>query len=82
VKAQVSDLGLARCSSVPPGSGGVPPLDVDAAAGETYDGIPLVLVRPDQHIAWRSRTDPTEAEAGRTLARVTGIEPANAGASV
>jgi hypothetical protein len=54
VKVQVSDLGLARCSSVPPGSGGVPPLDVDAAAaGETYDGIPLILVRPDQHIAWR-----------------------------
>jgi hypothetical protein len=82
VKVQVSDLGLARCSSVPPGSGGVPPLDVDAAAaGETYDGIPLILVRPD-HIAWRSRTDPTEAEAGRTLARVTGTDPANAEASV
>ena len=35
-------------------------------------GVPLVLVRPDQHVAWRSRTDPTAEEAHTVLTIVTG----------
>lgn len=49
-----------------------------AGAGEVNGKPPhhapngLVLVRPDQHIAWRSRGDPSEAEARAVLDRVTG----------
>lgn len=51
-------------------------LDVDAAeVGDAWDRVPLILVRPDQHVAWRSRTDPDGPTASRVLARVTGREP-------
>ncbi len=50
-------------------------LDVDpATVGDAYDDVPLVLVRPDQHVAWRSCTDPSEREAVAVLARVTGAD--------
>jgi hypothetical protein len=36
-------------------------VDIDAeAVGDADDDVPLVLVRADQHVAWRSRTEPTE----------------------
>lgn len=37
-----------------------------------YGGYGLVLVRPDQHVVWRSRSAPTLAEAEETMARVVG----------
>ena len=50
-------------------------LDLDATAvRHEYDDVPLVLVRPDQHVAWRSCTDPSATDAGRILARVTGAD--------
>ncbi len=50
-------------------------LDIEAATvGDAYDDVPLVLVRPDQHVAWRSCTDPSESEARAVLARVTGTD--------
>jgi hypothetical protein len=50
-------------------------LDIEAATvGDAYDDVPLVLVRPDQHVAWRSCTDPTASEARAVLARVTGTD--------
>jgi hypothetical protein len=50
-------------------------LDVDATAiGHAYDDVPLVLVRPDQHVAWRSCTDPPATDAPAILARVTGAD--------
>lgn len=54
---------------------GVPldPLHVDAACvGDAWDGATLVLVRPDQHVAWRARHEPTRAEAADVVAIVTG----------
>jgi hypothetical protein len=49
------------------------PLDIldvpDAATREIY-GSDLALIRPDQHVAWRSDASP--ADAGAVLARVTG----------
>jgi 2-polyprenyl-6-methoxyphenol hydroxylase-like FAD-dependent oxidoreductase len=52
------------------------PLDVvDVAAehvGDAWQRIPLVLVRPDQHIAWRSRSAPTGPVAADVIATVTG----------
>lgn len=48
-------------------------LDVDAeSVGSAWDGIPLILVRPDHHIAWRSRIDPTPTEAAEVVGVVTG----------
>ena len=35
----------------------------DAGAADKYQNYPLVLVRPDQHIAWRSRSVPTDTRA-------------------
>jgi hypothetical protein len=40
--------------------------------GDAWDGVPLVLVRPDQHVGWRSRTTPTAEEAEHVIATVTG----------
>jgi hypothetical protein len=54
---------------------GVPLVVVDVPAedvGDAWDGVPLVLVRPDQHVCWRSRTAPTAGEAEHVLATVTG----------
>ena len=48
-------------------------LDVDAnAVGDAWDGAPLILVRPDDHVAWRSLTEPTQGDAAGVLAVVTG----------
>ena len=43
-------------------------------SGDDYDDVPLVLVRPDQHVAWRSCTDPSAIDAPTILARVTGAD--------
>ena len=43
----------------------------EAEAMRKYQGYGLVLVRPDQHIAWRSKQEPTNAAA--VLDRVTGV---------
>lgn len=52
------------------------PLDVlevpDPVAIEAYEGMGLILVRPDQHIAWRSRDEPDGEQAAQVLGRVTG----------
>lgn len=56
-------------------SAGVPlsVLDVDpVVVGDSWDGASLVLVRPDQHIAWRSTSDPDRDAATSVLATVTG----------
>ncbi|MET8731899.1 FAD-dependent monooxygenase [Streptomyces parvus] len=45
-------------------------LDVDLADGRDLYGRDLVLVRPDQHIAWRGDRPPTDPE--ELMARVTG----------
>ncbi len=54
------------------------PLDVvdldSAVVADAYDDVPLILVRPDQHIAWRSRTDPDALEATAVLTVVAGQE--------
>lgn len=48
-------------------------LDVpEAEAQHKYQGYGLVLVRPDQHIAWRSRGEPLLAEAQTVLDRISG----------
>lgn len=48
-------------------------IDIDhAAVGDTWDSIPLVLVRPDQHIAWRSNSAPVPDDAVAVIATVTG----------
>ncbi len=48
-------------------------LDVpEAEAVERYEGYGLVLVRPDQHVAWRSRSDPTVGDSEHVLDVVTG----------
>ena len=57
------------------GAIGVPLEVLDVTEPEAvvkYQGVGLVLVRPDQHIAWRSRTDPEAASATEMWARVTG----------
>ena len=57
------------------GGRGVPWLTLDLGedeAGDRYDGFGLVLVRPDQHVAWRSNGEPGDAEAAEVLDRVTG----------
>lgn len=47
--------------------------DADAdAVGSTWDDVTLLLVRPDQHVAWRARTDPTPDAATAVIGRVTG----------
>ena len=49
------------------------PLEVvsveSSVALETYDGYPLVLVRPDQHVAWRGHRSPVDAGAVIDLVR-------------
>ena len=48
-------------------------LEVDPGlVGDSWDGVALILVRPDQHIAWRAQEPPTEAEAVDLLTLVTG----------
>lgn len=48
-------------------------IDVDATVvGDTWDGASLILVRPDQHVAWRAITEPSAADAAAVIARVTG----------
>ena len=48
-------------------------LDVpEPEAERKYQGYALVLVRPDQHIVWRSKAEPNTAEAEHVLDRVTG----------
>ena len=42
---------------------------IDEAALQTL-GMPLLLVRPDGHVAWRGRTSPNDAPG--VLAKVTG----------
>ena len=44
----------------------------EAEAVENYEGFSLVLLRPDQHVAWRSSSDPTAADADYVLDVVTG----------
>src|SRR5665213_1238338 len=74
---------LLRLGPKPPDSGdlinaaknlGVPLdcLDVPDATTRDLYGADLVLVRPDQHVAWRGTTPPTDASA--VLARVIGAE--------
>ena len=47
-------------------------LDVpEAEAVKKYQGYGLVLVRPDQHVAWRSKEEPSNPDA--ILDRVTGV---------
>ncbi|MGH7779207.1 MAG: FAD-dependent monooxygenase [Candidatus Binataceae bacterium] len=43
----------------------------EAEAVEKYQGYGLVLVRPDQHVAWRSKEEPRNP--GAILDRVTGL---------
>ncbi|MGC1677700.1 MAG: SMP-30/gluconolactonase/LRE family protein, partial [Candidatus Binataceae bacterium] len=43
----------------------------EAEAVKKYEGYGLVLVRPDQHVAWRSNEEP--ADPGAILDRVTGV---------
>jgi 2-polyprenyl-6-methoxyphenol hydroxylase-like FAD-dependent oxidoreductase len=51
-------------------------LDVDSdEAGAVYD-VPLVLSRPDQHVAWRGRSIPTDSLALIDLIRGAGSEVA------
>jgi hypothetical protein len=45
-------------------------LDVPDAASRDLYGADLALIRPDQHVAWRGDTSPTDAFT--VLARVTG----------
>ena len=48
-------------------------LDLDAeVVGNTWEEVPLLLVRPDQHVAWRSRSAPDREAADHLLRRVTG----------
>ena len=43
----------------------------DPAVLEAYEGYSLVLVRPDGHVAWRSRTPPTDA--AQIISMVRGV---------
>lgn len=51
------------------------PLDIvqvnDAHAATIYEK-PLVLIRPDQHVAWRGETQPSKAELKEILNKVVG----------
>jgi 2-polyprenyl-6-methoxyphenol hydroxylase-like FAD-dependent oxidoreductase len=40
-------------------------------AGDAYDGFELLLVRPDQHVVWRSNSEPSLHDARAVLDRVT-----------
>jgi hypothetical protein len=56
-------------------------LDLDLPEAPALYGRKLVLVRPDQHIAWRGDRLPTDFDG--LLARVTGhARPATAAAAV
>ncbi len=69
------DFTLLRLGDTPPdsraleeaaGNRGVPLKVLDIAEPEvhaTYEDFPLVLIRPDQHIAWRGRDIPADALA-------------------
>jgi len=72
--AAVALIAAARARSVPFTVVDVP--EPDAVA--KYQGYGLVLVRPDQHIAWRGQADPAQPEA--ILDRIAGLCPAPAGA--
>ena len=43
----------------------------EAEAIKKYEGYGLILVRPDQHVAWRSKEEPASPDA--ILDRVTGV---------
>lgn len=48
-------------------------LEVDpAAVGDDWDHATLVLVRPDQHVAWRSQSSPTPTQAAEIITTITG----------
>jgi 2-polyprenyl-6-methoxyphenol hydroxylase-like FAD-dependent oxidoreductase len=55
---------------------GQAPLEIvaieDAATLEAYDGYPLVLVRPDGHVAWRGAGHPADVAAVLDTARGSG----------
>jgi len=54
----------------------VPLAVVDLSAeelGEVYDGLSLILVRPDQHVGWRSKDEPSDDDARRVLDCLTGL---------
>ncbi len=62
-------------------AGGVPLSGVDLPGGEWSDvfGAPLVLVRPDQHVAWRGDgTDDPDATIGHAIGLDHGTEPRRA----
>lgn len=67
-------VAAARDAGVPLAVVDVPAADV----GGAWDGVALVLVRPDQHVAWRAVTDPDDATAAEVIARVTGYRYAAA----
>lgn len=47
-------------------------LDVDEdLVADTWDDVPVLLVRPDQHIAWRSHTEPSPHQSVDLLSRLT-----------
>lgn len=55
-------------------------LDVGRDEANGAYAEPLVLVRPDQHIAWRGQTTPENPDA--LMARVTGAETGVAAAKL
>ena len=68
---RAAEVGIAGSPSVP-----LEVIEIDpAAVGGAWDGVPLILVRPDQHVAWRSNTDPSPEQAAHVLTRVTGHMP-------
>lgn len=76
LRVRSGSVGLGGGALVEAAAGSGVPLvvvDVDGArVGDAWEGMALVLVRPDQHIAWRSVTEPTSEEALRVINRVTG----------
>jgi hypothetical protein len=53
----------------------VPLAIVDVGADElgvVYEGLSLILVRPDQHVGWRSSHEPSNEDARSVLRCVTG----------
>lgn len=54
---------------------GIPltPVELPSGDAQRYFGAPLVLVRPDQHVAWRGTET---ADAAKLLLRITGLPAA------
>ncbi|MDR6860890.1 hypothetical protein [Variovorax guangxiensis] len=44
----------------------------ESEAWRKYECYGLIIVRPDQFICWRSRTEPSDADARALLDRITG----------